>query len=408
MMKALFVHSVRFVRTPDGRVFSEGQFSYDGWDRYLKYFDELMVIGRMSERTKAPEKWNLSSGPRVTLIGTPDDHGKPLMQLQEGEARAVIKRAMADCDAVIVRQSKLGWLAAQEAERTRKPWAIEVVCNAWDSYWNYGLIGKLYAPVAEWKSRRWINRAGFAKYVTREYLQQRYPCKGFSVGVSDVQINVSQSSPEVYLENKIARWNTEGQKVLIIGLIGALFNRYKGLHVALGALRRLKEQGIQVHLRVLGNGNVKNINAYRKMAKQLGVADCLYLDGSLPSGDPVLQWLDALDIYIQPSLTEGLPRGLIEAMSRGLPALGSTCGGIPELLPAECLHRPGDDKTLARHLARMVQDKPWRIEQARRNLNTAKYYGSDQVEVNRHKFWGQFIEHVRKQTAVRHESQRKT
>lgn len=390
-MKALFVHSVRFVRTPDGRVFSEGQFSYAGWGRYLKYFDELIVVGRMSEREEAPVKWNLSSGPRITFIGTPDDHGKPLMQLQNGPSRRIIQGALGNCDALIVRQSILGWLAAEEAQRRGIPWAVEVVCSAWNSYWNYGtVLGKLYAPIAEWNSRRWIRRAEFVRYVTKRYLQELYPSKGLSVDVSDVWIK-----PLLEENEKIARLSQayDEKKIVVIGLIGTLVNRYKGLHVALHAIRRLKAQGIKVHLRVLGNGY---LDRWHKEAQDIGVADQLFLDGSLPSGDPVMKWLDGLDIYIQPSLTEGLPRGLIEAMGRALPALGSSCGGIPELLPAECLHRPGDDKTFAKQLARMIQDRSWRTQQAQRNFAEAKYYYADRIAAKYEMFWGQFVSHAKK------------
>ena len=55
--------------------------------------------------------------------------------------------------------------------------------------------------------------------------------------------------------------------------------------------------------------------------------------------------LDEIDIYIQPSLQEGLPRSVIEAMSRGCPAIGAKTAGIPELVSAECVVRrksPGD------------------------------------------------------------------
>ena len=105
-----------------------------------------------------------------------------------------------------------------------------------------------------------------------------------------------------------------------------------------------------------------------------------------------------LDLYVQPSLHEGLPRALIEAMSRGLPALASSCGGIPELLPPECLHRPGDDKALAKQLARMVQTPAWRMQQAERNFREARNYYRDRLESQRDAFWGRFAEEVMKTT----------
>ncbi|MDD4873772.1 MAG: glycosyltransferase [Dehalococcoidales bacterium] len=393
-MKALFIHSARFVRTPDGNVFSNGQFPHQRWERYLKYFDALKVICRMSYRDEMPENWNLSSWPRVTFIDIPDDHGKLLMQLQKGPNRRIVYRQMNDCDAVIIDQSTLGWSAAQEAEKRRIPWAIEVVSDVWNAYWYYGtLLGKLYAPFAWRNSRYWIRRADFAIYVTHEYLQKKYPCRGLFCGVSDVQVN---SVPISVLEGRIARWRIEqptAPEALVVGMIGSLFNRYKGLHVALRALRRLRDQGILLQLHVLGNGR---LDIWRQEARRLGIINLLYLDGSLPSGEPVMQWLDKLDIYVQPSFQEGLPRALIEAMSRGLPALGSICGGIPELLPVECLHCPGDDKILAKQLARMVQDSSWRISQAQRNFKEAKNYYSGHLDALRDAFWCQFAERVRK------------
>ena len=77
-------------------------------------------------------------------------------------------------------------------------------------------------------------------------------------------------------------------------------------------------------------------------------------------------------------------------MSRGLPALGSSCGGIPELLQAECLHRPGDWRTLAEQWARMMRDPVWRGQQAERNFREARKYYPDQVGAQRDAFWSRF------------------
>ncbi len=391
-MKVLFVYSARFVRSADGKVYYNGQFAYENWERYLKHFDELAVACRMSQVEEAPQGWDLSSGPRVTFVDTPDDHGNPLMQLWPQRARQIIREELDRCDAVIVRQSSLGWLAAQEAQRKGLPWAVEVVGDAWDAYWNYGtLLGKLYAPVAWWESRRWVGKAKYAKYVTNEYLQRKYPCPGKTLGATDVVIPVF---PQALFEKKLSRWKDERLQPedIKIGMIGYLFNRYKGLHIALRALRELRRQNIHCHLHVLGKG--KHGQWYEE-AGRLGVRDLLHLDGTLPSGDPVFQWLDGLDVYIQPSFQEGLPRGLMEAMSRGLPALGSTCGGIPELLPAECLHRPGDFKKLAAQLKKMVTDSSWRVEQAKHSFQEAQNYYVDVLKAKRDVYWADFAGDVR-------------
>lgn len=76
-----------------------------------------------------------------------------------------------------------------------------------------------------------------------------------------------------------------------------------------------------------GSGHVSN-----SFAGRLGVADRVTFVGTVPAGAAVRAHLDAADLVVVPSRTEGLPRALIEAMARGLPAVGTTVGGIPELL----------------------------------------------------------------------------
>jgi glycosyltransferase involved in cell wall biosynthesis len=109
----------------------------------------------------------------------------------------------------------------------------------------------------------------------------------------------------------------------------------------------------------------------------------------------VLEWLDDVDLYLQPSFQEGLPRALVEALSRACPALGSTAGGIPELLPPECLHEPGDARRLAELVAAAVGDADWLAQQAAASFETAKRYRRPALERVRADFWEAFAAHAR-------------
>ncbi len=350
------------------------------------------MVCRLSDCMRVPEQWDVSSGPSVSFAGTPDNHGRTLAQLENARSVAAIRREMRHCDAVIVRQSRLGWLSAREAERRGIPWAAEVVGDAWGAYWNYGgIVGKLYAPYAWLQSRYWIGRADYAIYVTSMYLQRRYPCAGKCGSASDVEIPPVSGA---VLRERLDRANAvrvDFAKPTVVGMIASLGNRYKGLSVALSAVRTLIDRGIKVELHVLGAGRH---DYWRSHANRLGLGACLYLDGCLPSGEAVVKWLDGMDVYIQPSFVEGLPRALVEAMSRGLPSLGSTCGGIPELLPPACLHRPGDAEALAEQMTRLVNDAPWRVKQADRNYHEAQKYYADRIEVQRDAFWSNFRSNI--------------
>ena len=90
--------------------------------------------------------------------------------------------------------------------------------------------------------------------------------------------------------------------------------------------------------------------------------------------------LDDADLFVLPSLGEGLPRSMIEAMARALPCIGSTAGGIPELLPQEDLVPPGDARALAQKI-REVLTNPHRLTQmSARNLATSQQYCEEKLQ----------------------------
>jgi glycosyltransferase involved in cell wall biosynthesis len=146
-----------------------------------------------------------------------------------------------------------------------------------------------------------------------------------------------------------------------------------------------------VIFRVLGGGDQA---PWIAEAKRYGVDDITIFQGTLTAGEAVLKWLDDVDLYLQPSFQEGLPRALIEAMSRGCPALASKCAGIPELLDASCLIRPGDSIALGRLLLKVLHDKDWQRMQGKRNWEGAGKYAREVLDARRYAFWENFASNV--------------
>jgi len=397
-MRVLFAHDHHFIRL-DGDVYSESQFSAPSWQRYLRVFDTLTVFAREGRLPPGKQKADLvlSSGPNISFALGPN-LSSPMAQLRRrAEARNYLRQYLAEVDAVVARlPSELGLLAISEAERSGLPWAVEVVTCAWDALWNYGTVqGKLYAPVMAARMRGTVGNAPFALYVTKEFLQRRYPnVTGNTVACSNVEIPVPSS---VVLDQRLSRIARE-PRPLVLGLIGTLRTRFKGIQTVLAALARIRHVLPPTEFRVLGSGDSSK---WKDEAAAFGVADIVRFDGTLPSGDAVLNWLDNIDVYLQPSFQEGLPRALIEAMSRGCPAIASTCAGIPELLERDNLIRPGDVKHLAELLLRSAADREWREVQARRNWSMAGEYAKDKLEVRRQRFFERFADYAAKRRSAR-------
>jgi glycosyltransferase involved in cell wall biosynthesis len=383
--RVVFVHDHRFLRAPDGLVYSSrGRWP---WDDYLAFARQLTVVSRMEDIPPGVDvaTLELSSDPRVAFATAASLSG-PLLQFRN---RPAAKRALdaeiRGADAVIARlPSELGTLATRRAGTLGKPWAVEVVTCAWDSLWNYGTWqGKVYAPIAWWRTRAVLRAAPFALYVTERFLQRRYPSRGRTVAVSDVEL---PRLDEAVLAARRGRIHSRPSPARL-GVIAALSVKFKGVQTALEALGSLRDRLPPFELRVLGSGNPA---PWSELAADHGVADVTHFDGTLPPGDAVLRWLDEVDLYLQPSFQEGLPRSLVEAASRGCPALGSTAGGIPEVLPSECLHRPGDARRLAELIAAGLEDEDWQTRQAERNFATARKYEAEALAARRGSFWREF------------------
>ncbi len=315
-LNAVYCTDSHFIRSQDGQAYAEGQFSYRFWQRYLNTFTSLTVAGRGRPLPlgHSTEGLNLSSGIGVSFVCVPDLAGPARLFRHRAEAVSILSASIARADVVIVRlPSLIGFLGARIAEQFAKPWVAEVVACPWDQLWNYGTLqGKIYAPIHAYRMRQVVARSPFTLYVTREFLQNRYPARGVTAAVSNVDI--AWPDPAV-VEGRLRRI-CSSQRPLEIGLIGSIKHKYKGLSTAIEGLARVKDRLPEFQFRVLGQGDPR---PWQMHAERYGIGDRLRFDGLLPSGQPVLDWLDRIDIYVQPSFQEGLPRALVEAMSSGLP-----------------------------------------------------------------------------------------
>jgi hypothetical protein len=386
-MIAAFFHDERFGRDDAGAWFStSGGVPHRALARYLGHFERLIVVGRLADGAR-PGTGTLASGEGIAWACV-EAPGRWTGRAVVAAARRV-REVLARVDGAIVRlPSLMGALACREALRAGIPFLVEMVGDPFDALWNHGtLAGRLAALPMALVTRHYVRRAPFANYVTGWTLQRRYPSRGVAAAVSDVIID--PPGPEVLARRLSALALRRRGAPAVLGLIGSYDVRYKGHETALRAVARLHAAGRAVTLRCIGVGDPAR---WRARATALGIAAAVELGPPRRHGAAVLEWLDGLDLYVVPSLQEGLPRALVEAMSRGLPAVGSRRGGIPELVDARWLHRPGDSRALARLVAALLDDPAELAAQARRSWATAARFVARDLDARRDALVRRFVE----------------
>jgi glycosyltransferase involved in cell wall biosynthesis len=174
-------------------------------------------------------------------------------------------------------------------------------------------------------------------------------------------------------------------KEFIIGFVGNTSLRFKGFKTLFKALVYLvKKYNLKFCLCIAGSSvGIQNGN------KNIRVINYGFL-----KKNEMKNFYENLDVYICPSLTEGLPRALIEAMSFGIPCIGTNIGGIPELLENSNLFPPRDYIKLANRLYYLLSNIQSRVYESGRNLKVAVDYDSILLEERRIKFYNKIYHDI--------------
>lgn len=383
-MKLVFAHDHK-LRKINNKFYTTGGLSDNITSHYTKYFNELTIFCRVID--KQPYDTNLFEIRNPSVIVKAVSHGPLILS---SNAKKMMEKEIKEADALIVKLHSL--IAEQAIKYARKynvPYLVEVVGDPWDAYWNHGIIGKLIAPRMTWSTRKEIKRAPFAMYVTKEYLEKKYPCNGKWIGCSDVEL---QDVDSRFLEKRISKIkNKTENNPIILGTLAQVDVPYKGQEYVIKAISVLKSKGKKFKYRMAGMGNPDRL---KKIAQKYGVLNQIEFDGVLSHSD-VFKWLDDIDIYIQPSKQEGLPRSVVEALSRACPTYGSMTGGIPELIQKGYLFKPGKVSQIVTLLENI--DSNTLEKQAKKNFDMSKNYRKDVLDKKRDSFYGIFYDYVKSQ-----------
>ncbi|HXG09744.1 MAG TPA: glycosyltransferase family 4 protein [Gemmataceae bacterium] len=381
-MNVLATLEHRFRRTPCGKVWTQTMFAYPFMTGFLQVFDSVTVAARVEDVPSVPPDWKRADGPGVSFAPVPYYVG-PWQYLGKFlRVGRALRGALGPTDAVVLRvPSVLGGRLAPELIRRGRPFGLDVVGDPYDVL-GPGSVRVKFRPFFRWLLTRQLREqcahACGVSYVTREALQRRYPARGYSTSRSDVGLTDESfaAAPRPF---------SDGKYPLTLVTVATLAQLYKAPEVLLDAVAACVGAGLDIRLVVVGDG--KHRAELEARAVALGIAGRVDFRGQLAAGAAVRAELDRADLFVLPSRQEGLPRAMLEAMARALPCVGSTVGGIPELLPPEDMVPPGDAAALAAKIREVITNPGRMAAMSARNLERAREYHADLMLKQRVEFY---------------------
>jgi glycosyltransferase involved in cell wall biosynthesis len=130
----------------------------------------------------------------------------------------------------------------------------------------------------------------------------------------------------------------------------------KGPLVLVEALAQLRRADVPVILKVAGTG--PQLPEVRARSHELGLGNVCEYVGFYTEPKGRNAFMRSLDVFVLPSLAEGTPNSVIEAMAHGLPVIATEVGGIPDLLSPDSgiLIPHGDATALCLAMRRLSSD----------------------------------------------------
>jgi glycosyltransferase involved in cell wall biosynthesis len=185
---------------------------------------------------------------------------------------------------------------------------------------------------------------------------------------------ISVDEPDTCPCDALKFLSATGLKIVAVGR----FSPEKGFDVLLKALAHVVESGGDVSLVLFGEGGERR--KLQELAGQLGLRKRVKMPGFMGN---IAAAFSCFDFLVMPSLTEGLPITLLEAMRAKVPIIATSVGGIPHVLQNKIsgiLVEPRDIDGLVKAINKVANNEKLRTYLTENASQTfQKYYTSDKM-----------------------------
>ncbi len=386
-MELLVAADSLFYKTPDGKYWCQTIYGYDFWLRYLEVFEKVNIVSR-TKKVEYKEIDKMSylrvDGPGIRVSELPFMRGMKQYMINYPLFVKSTKKAIENATCALFRlPSVSASMVMNYYKRTGKPYVLEVVADPEDAYSSNIIAQKYYTN----NLKEAALQADGVSYVTKHYLQEKYPSNAGLFGETYENfesyystINMTESyitSPRTYKKDK--------SEFTIVHTANSINNDMKGHGEVMKILKMLRKMNYNVKVVFIGDGDIRQY--YEQMSQNLGVENHVRFTGLLSSSKAVKEVLLNGDIFVFPTKAEGLPRAIIEAMAVGLPVLSTPVNGIPELLDNEYMFNPLDVELFANKLTYLFENPVELEKMSKQNIEKAREYTNERLSIRRRDFY---------------------
>jgi glycosyltransferase involved in cell wall biosynthesis len=180
-----------------------------------------------------------------------------------------------------------------------------------------------------------------------------------------------------------------GKSILYVGRLEPV----KGVRYLIRAMKQVHDTIPYARLIIIGEGTERAM--LEALSTRLGIREFVQFGGEVPHGK-VLSFMQQADVFVLPSLSEGFPMVIVEALSCGLPVVASRVGGVPEIITNETngyLVEAKDEGALAESILVLLQDEHLRKKISDANKELVKKYSWENVILKLEKIYELSIAH---------------